>query len=34
MNALDGSLIEDTAKNPDGLDELLDGAASTCSRTR
>ena len=25
MNALDGSLIEDTDKNPDGLDELLDG---------
>ena len=24
MNALDGSLIEDTDKNPDGLDELLD----------
>ena len=25
MNALDGSLIEDTDKNPDGLDELLGG---------
>ena len=25
MNALDGSLIEGTDKNPDGLDELLDG---------
>lgn len=25
MNALDGTLIEDTDKNPDGLDELLDG---------
>ena len=25
MNALDGSLIEDTDKNPDGLDELMDG---------
>ena len=25
MNALDGALIEDTDKNPDGLDELLDG---------
>ena len=25
MNALDGSLKEDTDKNPDGLDELLDG---------
>lgn len=25
MNALDGSLIEDTDKNPDGLDELLNG---------
>ena len=25
MNALDGSLIEDTGKNPDGLDELLGG---------
>lgn len=25
MNALDGSLKDDTEKNPDGLDELLDG---------
>lgn len=25
MNALDGSLKDDTDKNPDGLDELLDG---------
>lgn len=25
MNALDGSLRDDTDKNPDGLDELLDG---------
>ena len=25
MNALDGSLKGDTDKNPDGLDELLDG---------
>ena len=25
INALDGSLIEDTAKNPDGLDELQSG---------